>query len=41
MVAKGTVQKSWASKTAAILTSEARMEYVSTAQWGERRWRLF
>jgi len=29
------------SKAAAILTREAYMEDVSTAQWRERRWRLF
>jgi len=29
------------SKAAAILTRGAYMEYVSTAQWRERRWRLF
>jgi len=28
-------------KAAAILTSGAYMEYVSTAKWRERRWRLF
>ncbi|MEC4681864.1 MAG: hypothetical protein VST67_14370 [Nitrospirota bacterium] len=39
--AGGNVQKSPSSKAAAILTREAYMEYVSTAQWRERRWRLF
>jgi hypothetical protein len=29
------------SKAAAILTRGAYMEYVSTAKWRERRWRLF
>jgi len=28
-------------KTAAILTRGAYREYVSTAKWRERRWRLF
>ncbi|MEC4681854.1 MAG: hypothetical protein VST67_14315 [Nitrospirota bacterium] len=29
------------SKAAAILTRGAYMEYVRTAKWRERRWRLF
>jgi hypothetical protein len=39
--ARGDVQKSPSSKAAAILTSGAYMEYVSTAKERERRWRLF
>jgi hypothetical protein len=37
----GTVQKSSSSKAAAILTRGAYSQYVSTAKWRERRWRLF
>jgi len=37
----GNVQKSPSSKAAAILTRGAYIEYVSTAKWRERRWRLF
>ncbi len=37
----GNVQKSSSSKAAALLTRGAYMEYVSTAKWRERRWRLF
>jgi len=37
----GNVQKSPSSKAAAILTRGAYSQYVSTAQWRERRWRLF
>jgi hypothetical protein len=29
------------SKTAAIVTRGGYAQYVSTAQWRERRWRLF
>jgi hypothetical protein len=39
--AGGNVQKSPSSKAAALLTRGAYMEYVSTAKWRERRWRLF
>jgi len=47
-LARGNVQKSSSSpvlslaegKTAAIFTRGAYMEYVSTAKWRERRWRL-
>ncbi|MEE8125704.1 MAG: hypothetical protein V3T42_07830, partial [Nitrospirales bacterium] len=37
----GNVQKSPSSKAAANLTRGAYSEYVSTAKWRERRWRLF
>jgi len=37
----GNVQKSSSSKAAAILTSGAYSQYVSTTKWRERRWRLF
>jgi len=37
----GNVQKSPSSKAAAILARGAYFQYVSTAQWRERRWRLF
>ena len=37
----GNVQKSSSSKAAAILTSGAYSQYVSTAKGRERRWRLF
>ncbi|MEE9232179.1 MAG: hypothetical protein V3U07_01865 [Nitrospirales bacterium] len=40
-VAGGNVQKSSSSKAIAILTRGAYSEYVSTAKWRERRWRLF
>ncbi len=40
-VAGGNVQKSPSSKAAANLTRGAYSEYVSTAKWRERRWRLF
>jgi len=39
--AGGNVQKSSSSKAEAILTRGAYIEYVSTAKWRERRWRLF
>ncbi len=39
--AGGNVQKSPSSKAAAIWTRGAYIEYVSTAKWRERRWRLF
>ena len=35
------VQKSPSSKAAALLTRGAYSQYVSTAKWRERRWRLF
>ena len=41
ITAGGKVQKSPSSKAAAILTRGAYVEYVSTAKWRERRWRLF
>ena len=37
----GNVQKSSFSKAAALLTRGAYSQYVSTAKWRERRWRLF
>jgi hypothetical protein len=37
----GNGQKSPSSKAAAILTRGAYLQYVSTAKWRERRWRLF
>jgi len=37
----GNVQKSPSSKAAAFLMRGAYTEYVSTAKWRERRWRLF
>ena len=37
----GDVQKSLSSKATAILTDGAYIEYVSTANWQERRWGLF
>ncbi len=40
-VAGGNVQKSPSSKAATNLTRGAYSEYVSTAKWRERRWRLF
>ncbi len=40
-VAKGNGQKSPSSKAAALLARGAYSQYVSTAQWRERRWRLF
>jgi uncharacterized protein YcbK (DUF882 family) len=40
-IAGGNVQKSPSSKATAILTGGAYIEYVSTAKWRERRWRLF
>jgi len=41
IIAGGNVQKSPPSKAAAILTRGAYSQYVSTAKWRERRWRLF
>jgi len=38
---RGNVQKSSSSKAAAILTRGVYFQYVSTAKWRERRWRLF
>jgi hypothetical protein len=37
----GNDQKSPSSKAAAGLTRGAYFQYVSTAKWRERRWRLF
>jgi len=34
-------KKSVSSKAAALLARGAYSQYVSTAQWRERRWRLF
>jgi len=39
--AKGMIKKSSLSKAAAFLTRGAYAQYVSTAKWRERRWRLF